>query len=380
MTLGVASSAVYVSSVTDLLSGAVLTFGPTDAVNLGSRRQRRQLQRGGIGAASAPDAAGATVSEVPGSDAGAGALRRLQSSGVSVAVAVRLASDSSTTTVDNAASLITGVAQSPALSASVFAPVAVALASATNMSSTSFVATVSASSIVISIPPGPVPPIVLSAGGAVGVFIALVVVAALTYAFVIKPRRASKRGLRLARVVPSCLAPSGGAEPVAPDWAVAPLPEVIAAASAGDVAAKAVLGHRLENVWQAAPLDAVTSAAEKGEAAAQSQLARRLMTGTGGCSKDVAAAALWLTRAAEQHVPHSEMLLGSLFLRGDGVAHNFDKGMAYMVRAAAHGDELAQEVVEAAQSRAPLPTAPDILPSQVPFWPPAPGDPGSRSP
>ena len=94
-------------------------------------------------------------------------------------------------------------------------------------------------------------------------------------------------------------------------------------------------------------------AAERGNPVAQLRLAWLIDPGLTTLSagppapgdadpEDYAEAAKWYRLAAEQGEPGAQRALGSLYLRGNGVAQNACESARWYHRAAARGDRLAQ--------------------------------------
>lgn len=90
-------------------------------------------------------------------------------------------------------------------------------------------------------------------------------------------------------------------------------------------------------------LEALRQSAEQGDADAQFALAQRyLRGGSPGLPRDHAAAALWFRKAAEQGSSTSQLNLGWMYYRGEGVLQDYTEAARWFRKAAEQGDARGQ--------------------------------------
>ena len=279
--LGVSSASVYVLFVTDLATGVVSgPYGPNDAINQGKRRRLSEIVKdngsGPLGERIFVDKARITI------------RRALATSGISVGMAVNLASSSGNPSDDVAlvkAHSITNIANNAALASSVFGPIADSVAGVSGTSAANFNFKVDESSVAVSnlqrdIVVTKVEP--LDPGIQAAIIIFVIIGSMMLYIYVLKPLRIRFHSFLSKHI--SCLK-------------TLTLDEVkVAPVNVSQGLAASVSPSEAQ--WVMAPIDEVRLASERGNAGAQAQLGRRMLYGVGGCEKDPRGAAEWLERAA----------------------------------------------------------------------------------
>jgi len=277
--LGVSSASVYVQFVTDLATGVVSgPYGPNDSINQGRRRRLSDSVKDN---GSGPLGQSVVKARF--------AIRRvLATTGISVGMAVNLASSSGNPSDDVAlvkAHSISNIANNAALASSVFGPIAnsVAGVSGTSASSINFKVdedSVSVSNLQRDIVVKKVEP--LDPGIQAAIVIFVTIGSMVLYIYVIKPLRIRFHSFLSKHI--SCLKTLTIDE-------VKVSPVDVSQGLAASVSPS-------EAEWVMAPIDQVRLASERGNAGAQAQLGRRMLYGVGGCEKDPRGAAEWLERAA----------------------------------------------------------------------------------
>ena len=277
--LGVSSASVYVQFVTDLATGVVSgPYVPNDSINQGRRRRLSDSVKDN---GSGPLGQSVVKARF--------AIRRvLATTGISVGMAVNLASSSGNPSDDVAlvkAHSISNIANNAALASSVFGPIANSVAGVSGTSASSFNFKVDEDSVSVSnlqrdIVVKKVEP--LDPGIQAAIVIFVTIGSMMLYIYVLKPLRIRFHSFLSKHI--SCLKTLTIDE-------VKVSPVDVSQGLAASVSPS-------EAEWVMAPIDQVRLASERGNAGAQAQLGRRMLYGVGGCEKDPRSAAEWLERAA----------------------------------------------------------------------------------